>query len=144
MDELKRFEDQDLQKGVFRNCRLAGATFNDVDLSDAVFSNVSLRRARFTNVNLAGAEIDDANIDGLKVFGHDIQGSWATLSRIAGFQPARKRRQPTHIRQEKDAGSKPIGARIGAKLWLALYVLNPRQRARRLQRRRLSVNRSLT
>jgi uncharacterized protein YjbI with pentapeptide repeats len=73
MDEQSRFEGQDMRNGVFKDCRLAGASLDDVDLSDSVFSNSNLRRARFTNINLAELEIDDANIDGLKIFGHDIQ-----------------------------------------------------------------------
>ena len=72
MSEQKRFEDQDLRKVVFKDCRMAGAGFDDVDLSETVFSNANLHGARFTNVNLTGVEIEDANIDGLKIFGHDI------------------------------------------------------------------------
>ena len=68
-----RFENENLEACVFRDCALARSTFTDVNLSGAVFSNATLRQARFTNVDLSGVTIDDANIEGLTIFGHDIQ-----------------------------------------------------------------------
>lgn len=56
-----------MNKPLFENQCMSGATFRDVHLSEAVFEDVNLSSARFEDVRLHGATLKNVDLSGVKI-----------------------------------------------------------------------------